>query len=46
MCASLAIGNLAEAERCGRDEDDALQAWPEHGLLDTQLGRYKNGKKS
>jgi len=33
-------GDLAE-----RDQDNALEAWPEHGLLGTQLGPNKNGKK-
>ncbi len=28
-----------------RDQDNALGAWPEHGLLGTQLGPNKNGKK-
>jgi hypothetical protein len=28
-----------------RDQDNALDAWPEHGLLGTQLGPNKNGKK-
>jgi hypothetical protein len=28
-----------------RDQDNALVAWPEHGLLGTQLGPNKNGKK-
>ncbi len=32
-------------ERLSRDQDNALQAWPEHGLLGTQLGPNKNGKK-
>jgi 3',5'-cyclic-AMP phosphodiesterase len=41
----VAIGNLAERERVERDQDNALDAWPEHGLLGTQLGPNKNGKK-
>ena len=41
----LAIGNLAGRERVERDQDNALEAWPEHGLLGTQLGPNKNGKK-
>jgi Icc protein len=41
----VAIGNLAERQRVERDLDNALVAWPEHGLLDTQLGPNKNGKK-
>jgi hypothetical protein len=28
-----------------RDRDNALAAWPEHGLLGTQLGPNKNGRK-
>lgn len=38
-------GVLAERERAERDQDNALKAWPEHGLLSTQLGPNKNGKK-
>jgi 3',5'-cyclic-AMP phosphodiesterase len=36
-------GNLAERKRVERDQDNALGAWPEHGLLGTQPN--KNGKK-
>ncbi len=32
-------------ERFARDQDNALGAWPEHGLLGTQLGPNKNGRK-
>jgi hypothetical protein len=32
-------------ERLERDQDNALPAWPEHGLLGTQLGPNKNGRK-
>lgn len=40
------IGERAdEPERRGRDQDNALPAWPEHGLLGTQPGPNKNGKK-
>jgi arsenical pump membrane protein len=39
------IGDLAERERVERDQDNALEAWPEHGLLGTQLGPNKNGKE-
>lgn len=28
-----------------RDQDNALAAWPEHGLLGSQLGPNKNGRK-
>ena len=38
-------GDLAKRERLERDRDNALEAWPEHGLLGTQLGPNKNGKK-
>jgi Icc protein len=38
-------GELTERERVERDQDNALDAWPEHGLLGTQLGPNKNGKK-
>ena len=31
--------------RAKRDQDNALDAWPEHGLLGTQLGPNKNGRK-
>ena len=32
-------------QRAARDQDNALEAWPEHGLLGTQLGPNKNGRK-
>ena len=32
-------------ERVERDQDNSLEAWPEHGLLGTQLGPNKNGRK-
>lgn len=32
-------------KRFDRDQDNALAAWPEHGLLGTQLGPNKNGRK-
>ncbi len=41
----LAVGQRTEREFEERDQDNALQAWPEHGLLGTQLGPNKNGKK-
>jgi len=28
-----------------RDQDNAIGAWPEHGILGTQLGPNKNGRK-
>ena len=40
-----AIGDPAEVRRAERDQDNALGAWPEHGLLGTKLGPNKNGKK-
>jgi predicted phosphodiesterase len=41
----LAVGPRAERKAEDRDQDNALEAWPEHGLLGTQLGPNKNGKK-
>jgi predicted phosphodiesterase len=41
----LAVGERAELKFEARDQDNALGAWPEHGLLGTQLGPNKNGKK-
>jgi 3',5'-cyclic-AMP phosphodiesterase len=41
----IAVGQRAERESVERDQDNALEAWPEHGLLGTQLGPNKNGKK-
>ena len=41
----IAVGQRAENEFEERDQDNALEAWPEHGLLGTQLGPNKNGKK-
>lgn len=32
-------------KRAERDQDNALEPWPEHGLLGTQLGPNKNGRK-
>ena len=32
-------------QRAKRDQDNALEAWSEHGLLGTQLGPNKNGRK-
>ncbi len=31
--------------RSERDQDNAIEAWPERGLLGTQLGPNKNGRK-
>jgi Icc protein len=41
----LAVGRRTERKSEERDQDNALEAWPEHGLLGTQLGPNKNGKK-
>ena len=41
----LAVGKRTERNFEERDQDNALEAWPEHGLLGTQLGPNKNGKK-
>ena len=38
-------GDLADRERAERGQNNALEAWPEHDLLGTQLGPNKNGKK-
>ncbi len=38
-------GDPAKRERVERDQDNTLAAWPEHGLLGTQLGPNKSGKK-
>jgi hypothetical protein len=38
-------GGLAKRKRWERDQDNVVEAWPEHGLLGTQLGPNKNGKK-
>ncbi len=41
----LAVGQRTERKSEERDQDNALEAWPEHGLLGTQLGPNKKGKK-
>ena len=41
----LVVGRHTERASEERDQDNALEAWPEHGLLGTQLGPNKNGKK-
>ncbi len=41
----IAVGQRTERKSEERDQDNALEAWPEHGLLGTQLGPNKNGKK-
>ena len=40
-----AAGQRTERKCEERDQDNALEAWPQHGLLGTQLGPNKNGKK-
>ena len=39
------FGNPERCDRHPRDQDNAIGAWPEHGLLGTQLGPNKNGRK-
>ncbi|WP_263383057.1 metallophosphoesterase family protein [Granulicella arctica] len=41
----LAVGQRTERKSQECDQDNALEAWPEHGLLGTQLGPNKNGQK-
>ncbi|AXC11911.1 ICC-like protein phosphoesterase [Acidisarcina polymorpha] len=41
----VAVEQRTERKFQERDQDNALEAWPEHGLLGTQLGPNKNGKK-
>jgi 3',5'-cyclic-AMP phosphodiesterase len=41
----LAVGQRTERKSEERDQDNALEVWPEHGLIGTQLGPNKNGKK-
>jgi hypothetical protein len=38
-------GQYKPAVRASRDNDNAIGAWLEHGILGTQLGPNKNGKK-
>jgi hypothetical protein len=33
-------------ERKNRDQDNAVEAWPERGLLGTEPGPHKNGRQS
>ena len=42
---ALGHGAAAFPMRAPRDQDNALDAWGEHGLLGTQLGPNKNGRK-
>jgi Icc protein len=43
----MVVGASAYAvpRRSERDQDNAIKAWPERGLLGTQLGPNKNGRK-
>jgi Icc protein len=41
----LAVGQRTERKLEERDQDNALEACPKHGLLGTQLGPNKNGKE-
>jgi 3',5'-cyclic-AMP phosphodiesterase len=41
----LVIGDREKREHLERAQDNALEAWPNHGPLGTQLGLNKNGKK-
>ncbi len=38
-------GNATQRTRAAVDHENALGAWPERGILGTQLGPNKNGKK-
>lgn len=39
------VGAVPPCRRESRDQDNAFAAWPERGLLGTQLGPNKNGKQ-
>ncbi|RXH56271.1 ICC-like protein phosphoesterase [Granulicella sibirica] len=41
----LAVRQRTQRKSEERDQDNALEAWPEDGLLGTRLGPNKNGKK-
>ncbi len=41
----IVVGTRVNRDLMERDQDNALEAWPEHGLLGTQLGPNKYGKK-
>jgi Icc protein len=38
-------GQYKPAARIARDNENIIGAWPEHGILGTQLGPNKNGRK-
>lgn len=40
-----ASGQQLERQRGLREQNHTLKAWPEHGILGTQLGPNKNGRK-
>lgn len=46
-CIRIVFGSTVSSprQRAPRDQDNALEPWPEHGLLGTQLGPNKNGRK-
>jgi hypothetical protein len=45
ICMVLGLSAYRLPERAKRDQDNALSAWPERGLIGTQLGPNKNGRK-
>ena len=45
ICVLVGTAAVPPRKRFERDQDNALSAWAEHGLLGTQLGPNKNGKK-
>ncbi len=46
-CIRIVVGAQGHtaSKRAERDQENAVDAWPEHGLLGTQLGPNKNGRK-
>jgi len=45
ICVLVGTAAAPHRKRFERDQDNALSAWAEHGLLGTQLGPNKNGKE-
>jgi hypothetical protein len=45
ICLRIGAMPASLMERHERDQENALPAWPEHGLFGTQLGPNKNGRK-
>jgi Icc protein len=41
----IALGQRVERNSAERDQNNALEAWPEHGFLETLLEPDTNGKK-